>query len=99
MLPSSVPLRLTVNAGAFCSTVVIGFAGAVMVGGLLMALTAMLAVLVVAGVLTLSDSEAVKLAVPLKPLCSVTWYVTVAVPCPATTVTPVMPVPDVADQL
>ena len=26
MLPSSVPLRLTVNAGAFCSTVVIGFA-------------------------------------------------------------------------
>src|SRR5262249_19155832 len=76
----------------------IGFAGGVMLGGLLTVLTWMWTVLLTAG-LTLSESVAVKLAVPVKPFCSVTVKLMFAVPCPLATVTLVTPVPGVADQL
>ena len=100
MLLSSEPLRPTVNGAASCATVAIGFAGAVIVGGLLttVGVTAMLTARVT-GAFTLSVSDAVNVAVPLNPDCSVTLYVTFAVPCPALTTTDEMPVPAVADQL
>src|SRR5215208_1579425 len=49
--------------------------------------------------LTLSESLAVKVAVPEKPAVRVTVYVTLEVPCPAVTATFETPVPAVADQL
>src|SRR5437773_5957150 len=100
MLLSSLPLSATMNAGAFCSTVVIGLVGGVMVGGLLIttALTVMFTGLVTVG-LTLSVSVAVKVAVPVKLGASVTVYVMFAVPWPPATVTLCTPVPAVAPQL
>src|SRR5947208_2759815 len=53
----------------------------------------------VAGALTLSESDAVKVAVPLKPPCTVTVNVAWLVPCPAVTLTSETPVPATADQL
>jgi len=53
----------------------------------------------VAAVLTLSESEAVRVAVPLKPPCSITVKVAWLVPCPAVTETSETPVPATADQL
>ena len=60
--------------------------------------TPMLTVWLTAG-FTLSESVAVKLAVPEKPPCSVTLNVAVALVCPAVTFTIETPVPPVADQL
>ena len=60
--------------------------------------TPMLTVCVAAG-LTPSESDAVKLAVPMKPFCSVTLYVTVGVPWPAVTMTLEMPFTGVADHV
>src|SRR5712691_12850611 len=87
--PSSLPVRLTVNGAAFCATLVIGFAGALIEGGLFTAgaLTLVLTSCVVAGVFTLSESDAVNFAVPLKPVCSVTVKVAVDVPWPPVTET------------
>src|SRR5437773_2449601 len=53
----------------------------------------------VAGMLTLSESVAVKVAVPVKWGASVTVYVMFAVPWPPATVTLCTPVPAVAPQL
>src|SRR5689334_2414808 len=100
MLLSSLPVSATLNAGASCSTAVIGFAGGVIAGGLFVcaALTAMLTAWFTAP-FTLSLSVAVNLAVPEKVLCSVTRYVTLEVPWPPETVTLCTPVPAAADQL
>jgi hypothetical protein len=51
------------------------------------------------GGLTLSESVAVNEAVPVKLVCSVTLYVTLLVLWPPETVTEVIPLPGVADQL
>src|SRR5438105_14344898 len=53
----------------------------------------------VTGGLTLSESDAVNVAVPLNPALRVTVYVTLDVPCPPVTLTDATPLPGVADQL
>ena len=53
----------------------------------------------VTGAFTLSESDAVNVAIPLNPVCRVTVKVAVAVPCPPLTDTLATPFPAVADQL
>src|SRR6185436_20043000 len=96
-LLSSEPLRPALNGAESCATVAIGFAGAVIVGGLFGATTEMLTGVDTGG-LTLSESVAVNVAVPVKPAWIATVQVTFAVPWPELTVTEVTPVPATADQ-
>jgi hypothetical protein len=72
-LLSSEPERLTANGAASWATVAIGLSGGTIDGGSfgMTELTWMLTARVTAA-FTLSESEAVKLAVPLKPDCRVT---------------------------
>src|SRR5438128_870079 len=100
ILLSSEPWRLTVKGAASCATVAIGSAIALMVGGSFttVGVTLMLTVLVTAG-FTLSESEAVNVAVPLKLGESATLKVTLEVLFAPLTLTEVKPEPAVADQL